>query len=65
MGRGKQKFTKMKNNKINTEIMESFLNEEMEDVKGGAAGGPVCHCDSGAASVVVVEPDEPGGPIYV
>lgn len=54
---------KPKVKKINIKAVEKFLNEEMNEIKGGTAGGPVCHCESGAASVVVVPPTQPSLPV--
>lgn len=48
-------------NGINSDVIESFLNEEMDEVKGGATEGPVCHCTSGAAAVIVADPTDGSG----
>ena len=37
----------------------------MNEIKGGAAGGPVCHCDSGAAAIKIGEPVQPSEPVLV
>ncbi|MDD3940138.1 MAG: hypothetical protein WDA68_10250 [Phycisphaerae bacterium] len=56
---------KPKVKKINIKAVEKFLNEEMNEIKGGAAGGPVCHCDSGAAAIKIGEPVQPSEPVLV
>ena len=47
------------------ELIEDFLLSELAEVKGGQASKD-CHCSSGAAETIILEPieDEPTDPSY-